>query len=423
MRTIEAQTLRALLYKDNWDSLGDVVDVKTFQEMSTRKLYGIIGSLHEATVGDLDTDMVRAHIGAVYQLKLDMREELISQMKYVEACPEQDTNALRYTISQMIRRAKSLEAGDYIARFVETPEYDPNVPLAMLERATEMTEALDADVMDYRAAPPPSPDDRSGIIGLGLHPEIDAALGGGVGLGEILVLLSPSGHGKTSHLCWLGAEAARGGSNVLHVSCEDHAHKIRGRYDSCFTQFDSDDLIKYPNRVMEKRAQVKGNLYIQDWSDREVRASDIRSLVMRMAKKGRVVDTVIVDYLGKMSPDAKMWDGARPFGKITCEVRRVANSLKFRVYTGWQTNRDGWTAMLLSQKDVADDIGVYREVDAMIGININAEQAKEHKCIHNVIKSRGGTRRPAKIHHVDMDRMNFYVSELQYKSKEDAADG
>jgi hypothetical protein len=422
MKPLEAQTLRALLSKSNWDSLGDVVDVQTFKSMASRKLYTVMGQLHDETDSDITTAMVESHIDAVYQLKLDIRDELLDQMRYVVACPPQDANTLRYTISQMIRRAKSLEAADYVSIHIDTPEFDPNVPLQLFQRASELTMALDAEVMDYRTAPPPSHDDRKGIVSIGLHPEIDVALGGGAGLGEVLVVLAPSGHGKTSHLCWMGAESLREGENVLHISCEDHGYKVRGRYDSCFTQFDKDDLLKYPNKVMEKRAQVPGNLYIQDWSDREVRASDVKSLIMRMRKNGRPVTTVIVDYLGKMSADAKMWDGARPFGKVTCELRRVANAEQFRCITGWQTNKGGWRAQLLSVDDVADDVGVYRECDAMVGININPQQLKEKRAIHNVIKSRGGTARPAKIHHIDMDRMNFFVAANQPKGKEDVGD-
>lgn len=415
MKQLEAQTLKALLERANWDSLGDVVEERTFEGMPARRIYGILSALHEVTDRDLTEAMVYQHIDATYHLKLNIKDELIDEMRFVGACDSPDNGVLRFTIGQMIRRSKSLEAANYVSMNIDSPDFDPNIPLALYQRAADMEVAMDTDVMEYRTAPPPSDGDRAGIVGTGLHPEIDTALGGGTGIGEVLVMLSPSGHGKTSHLCWMGATALKAGKNVLHISCEDHAYKVRGRYDSCFTTYTADELLKYPQKVMEARNAVQGNLYIQDWSSREVRASDVRSLVMRLEKMGRPVDTVIVDYLGKMSADAKMWDGARPYGKITCELRRVANECQFRCYTGWQTNKQGWHALLLSVDDVADDVGVYRECDGMIGININREQLKAKKCIHNVIKSRGGTARPAKIHNVDMDRMNFFNAVDQVK--------
>ena len=419
MKQIEATALRALLRKDNWAALADVVDTQVFTGMPARKLFVIMGDLHEVTEADLTFGAMSDSIEAKFQLKLNLRDELMGEWGQVRDAPDSDPTTLRHTITVMVQKAKAYEAAQYVATHIDDADFDPSVPAHMFDEASEMTTSMEATVADYATAPAPGMEDRNGLVKIGIHPHMDRAIGGGVANGETLVLLAPSGVGKTSTLCWIGAQMAKVGEHVLHISCEDHKHKVFGRYDSSLTELDKCGLVKHPARVMAARHALPGKVSVQDWSSRSVKASMMRSLVMRMRANGQPVTAVMLDYLGKMEPDSKIFDGFRPFGKVTQEVRRVASELNFKLVTGWQTNKGGFSANILSVDDVADDIGVYRETDHMWGINQTIEQGKNHRATFNVIKTRDGTYKPTVICHADFDRMVIRPTELDSQEEPD----
>ena len=71
---------------------------------------------------------------------------------------------------------------------------------------------------------------------------INDLMDGGLGPGELGVVVAPSGVGKTWILTALGAEAVRLGLNVVHYSMELSEHYVGARYDTVFTQIPSSDL-------------------------------------------------------------------------------------------------------------------------------------------------------------------------------------
>jgi replicative DNA helicase len=423
MRPLEARTLRALLAKESWSSLQDVVTATTFKDMHARKLFNIVSQLHDVVDGDIDPSAVQDAVETTYHIRVDMMQKLLKEWGDVESTPVPDTSAVRQTIAALVRKGKALEAAEHIATQVDNIDFDPTPALRLLEEASDMVDSLDACVCDYGNAPAPGMDDRKGLVGLGLDPELDRALGGGLANGELLLFFGASGKGKTSNLVHLGKYHASLGLTVLHISCEDHENKIRQRYDCALTGMDKDQLLEHPELVMKQRKAMPGRILIQDWSDRDVRASMVRSLVKRLEKsKGYKIDTVIVDYIGKMASDVKLWEGARPYAKITDQLRRVCSELNVKGASGWQANDDGAKAILLERTHLADDKAVYRECDSMITLNMTDEEMKEKRCRFGVLKSRDSTYRPVKLMHVDLDRMKFMtmkqVEERDHDTKE-----
>jgi len=235
MRRIEANALRALLRKDHWASLADVVDAKSFSSMPPRKLYNLMGDLHSVTSENLSIGAVSDAIEARFQLKLNLRDELLEEWGQVAKAPDTDATALKHTVTVMVQKSKAYEAAQYVATHIDDADFDPSIPAHMFEQAAELTTAMEADVVDYAVTAAPGLDDRKGVVGVGLHKHIDRAMGGGLANGELLIYLAPSGRGKTSTMCWSAAHMAKLGINVLHISCEDHVHKVQARYDSCLT--------------------------------------------------------------------------------------------------------------------------------------------------------------------------------------------
>ena len=82
---------------------------------------------------------------------------------------------------------------------------------------------------------------------------INDLMDGGLGPGELGVIVAPSGVGKTWILTAIGAEAVRKGLSVVHYSMELSEHYVGARYDTVFTQIPSTDL-------KEKKEEVKAKI-------------------------------------------------------------------------------------------------------------------------------------------------------------------
>jgi superfamily II RNA helicase len=65
---------------------------------------------------------------------------------------------------------------------------------------------------------------------------------GGLGGGELGVIVAPAGSGKTWILCALGAGAMKKGTKVVHYTLEVNEADAGVRYDSCFTGIANQNL-------------------------------------------------------------------------------------------------------------------------------------------------------------------------------------
>ena len=94
---------------------------------------------------------------------------------------------------------------------------------------------------------------------------IDDLTNGGLGPGELGVVISSAGGGKSWCLASLGKSAMEKGHNVLHYTMELNECYVGLRYDSCFTGIPFQD-------IMEHEEKVKGR------STQGIRFSDLQKL-------------------------------------------------------------------------------------------------------------------------------------------------
>jgi replicative DNA helicase len=125
---------------------------------------------------------------------------------------------------------------------------------------------------------------------------INELMDGGLGPGELGVVVAPSGVGKTWVLCALGAAAVKAGMNVVHYSLELSEHYVGQRYDTVFTQISSADLKDRKEDVLQKIKKLKGRLLIKYFPPKGISARNIESHIEKMTAAGNKPDLVIIDY-------------------------------------------------------------------------------------------------------------------------------
>ena len=162
---------------------------------------------------------------------------------------------------------------------------------------------------DYRCAIPTGAD------------KLDESLYGGLGKGELGIIVSPMGVGKSSATTGFCAHAAttktkdnnEKGYKVLHFFFEDTEVAIRRKYYGYVTDIDACELSDPINRPIalkilkdnnnELRNMLAQNVICQRLTTGEYSASDIKYLIQQYISKGFIPDMVVVDYFECLKPE------------------------------------------------------------------------------------------------------------------------
>ena len=144
--------------------------------------------------------------------------------------------------------------------------------------------------------------------------ELDKSLCGGLGKGELGVIISPLGVGKTSCTTGFAAYAATckvrdndyRGYKVLHFYFEDTDVSIRRKYYGYMTDIDACNLSIEPMRSLaleklsdnnnEMRVMLHNNIIARHLVSGEYSASDIKHIIQQYISIGFIPDLVIIDY-------------------------------------------------------------------------------------------------------------------------------
>jgi hypothetical protein len=112
-------------------------------------------------------------------------------------------------------------------------------------------------------------------------------LQGGLGKGELGVVVAPTGVGKSHMLVAFGAHAMKQGKNVLHYTFELSETQVGLRYDSNLCDIDSNEIIEKKDQVVGLYKDMKlGRLKIKEYPTNTATIYTIRAHIERLILKG-----------------------------------------------------------------------------------------------------------------------------------------
>lgn len=418
MNEMEAQVLRAMLTKRGWADLGPIIDEDIIGNTNTKTIYAVIRKLHASTQEDLTPESVALDIAVTFDG--DRQEELLDIMDEIHSTEEVPPDALQQAARNWATRELLAKASRYVATNLASADLDPSIAYSLCQRAMDLSESTGGEVVDLNETGLPGQTvDRPGLTSLGLSPQLDRCLGGGVASGELAVILAPPSRGKTSYLCSIGARAAEAGRNVLHITLEISTRRVARRYDAALTGLKPSELINAPKTVAAARKRVRdngGSVHIKDWSYSEVSPADIRGLVKGMRAQGKPVDMVIVDYLELLVPEkvaGNNWarrEQRHVFGALGKQMRASAVGLDLPIITAWQVNREGSDLHNVELRHVSESWDIIKHADQILSLNQTDAERNEYIMRIRILKQRDSTERPTIYLHSDLDRMRIRES-------------
>ena len=196
-------------------------------------------------------------------------------------------------------------------------------------------------------------------------------LQGGLGRGEIGVIIANTGVGKSHWLVAMGANALRHGKNVVHYTFELSETAVGIRYDSNLCKIPSNEVRDNKNRVLDFYTENNdlGRLIIKEYPTGSASIVTIRNHIEKLLLKGFSPSVIIIDYADIMR-STKSYDSLRHELKLIYEeLRNLAMDLNIPVWTASQANRDSANSDIVGLENMSEAYGKAMVADFVVSLS------------------------------------------------------
>ena len=184
--------------------------------------------------------------------------------------------------------------------------------------------------------------------------EIDTLCRGGLGNGELGVVIAPTGAGKSMVLVHLGAQALLQGKTVVHYTLELQDTSIGIRYDSCITGVSLSEMHSFKEMIYEKVQEVPGRLIIKEYPTKSASTQTLKNHIEKLKQRDIKPDMILVDYGDLLKPVTVTREKRHDLESIYEELRAIAQENKCPVWTASQTNRSGLNAEVVTLESISE---------------------------------------------------------------------
>lgn len=203
-------------------------------------------------------------------------------------------------------------------------------------------------------------------------PELDdpQILNGGLGAGELGVIIAPTGVGKSHALVQFGAEAVMAGYRVNHYTFELSETAIGIRYDSHMTQIPSSDIPARKAEVLRLEDEMNlGSLIIKGYPMKSATIQTLRAHIERSTLQGHRPDIIMIDYADIMR-STRHYEAPRfELSAIYEELRNLAMDLDVPIWTASQSNRESANSEIVGLANMSESYGKAFVADIVISLS------------------------------------------------------
>jgi hypothetical protein len=193
---------------------------------------------------------------------------------------------------------------------------------------------------------------------------LERALEGGLGSGNIGVVLARTGVGKTGFLIGIALDALLQGRKVLHISTKESVERLRKFYDTMYGHLAEDLAL---DRRLERRLQMERNRHILVYNRKQFSLAKLEQSVAFLRESAHFEPALVIMDGTPRFEKSEEWEIEG--------VRKLAGQWSAEVWTASITHREGqqfdargipldvarfdpWLAVVLKLEPQADHIRV-----------------------------------------------------------------
>jgi replicative DNA helicase len=220
---------------------------------------------------------------------------------------------------------------------------------------------------------------------------INDLMDGGLGPGELGVVVAPSGVGKTWILTAIGAEAVRSGLSVVHYTMELSEHYVGARYDTVFTGIPSVELKDKKEEVKGKIKNLRGKLLIKYFPPKGVTVKKLQTHIEKMITLDNKPDVIIVDYADLLLSHSNKSDSTyAEQGGVYIDLRGMSGELEIPIWTASQTNRSAIDSEVIEADKIADSYAKVMNADFIMSWSRKSKDKLNDTARAHIMKNRFG---------------------------------
>ena len=387
-QSFQTKVVAALLSDGNMlDILGDVINKKFFESEANKWIVDEVMNYHAEYHKVPSIDVFKVEVSKIDNPAL--QKTIVAQLKEVyQSIGGLDLQYIKdeftaFCINQNLKNVivQSID-------LLKSGNYDKIKEL--VDKAMKV--GVDADLgMDYLTDFEERYDETSRNTVATDWDCINELMNGGLGPGELGVVVAPSGVGKTWVLAALGAAAVKAGKIVAHYTLELSQGYVGLRYDTVFTHIASSELSERREEVLDKVKRLKGKLKIKYYPPKGASSKTIQAHLEKMIAAGNKPDLVIVDYADLLLSHSNKTDSTyAEQGGVYIDLRGMSGELGIPVWTASQTNRSAIDSEVIEADKIADSYAKVMNADFIMSLSRKAKDKLSNTARVHIMKNRFG---------------------------------
>jgi replicative DNA helicase len=239
---------------------------------------------------------------------------------------------------------------------------------------------------------------------------VDSLCKGGLGRGELGIVIAPTGVGKSMALVHLGAEAIKEEKTVIHYTLELQDTVVACRYDSCITGLGLMEIFSKKDEVYDEIKDLKGKLVIKEYPTKSASTATIHNHLEKLRQRDISVDMVIVDYADLLSSKANISEKRHQLESIYEELRGIGQEFECPIWTASQTNRSGLSEEVITMEKISEAFNKCFVADFIFSLARTADDKITNGGRMYIAKNRNGP--DGMVYPIFMDTSNVNIKVL-----------
>jgi replicative DNA helicase len=230
--------------------------------------------------------------------------------------------------------------------------------------------------------------------------KIDEALEGGLGKGELGVIIGPTSFGKTSLTTAMASHAACNGYKVLQIVFEDrikqiqrkHLGRITGIEAKDLSKPDVIDLVRQTIDAFPQKEELEKNLRIVKFPSGEKTARQIERFIKKLINSGFKPDLTIIDYFECLEhePDKSSSNEFSQEGKTMRRFEAMAGELDMAIWIPSQGTKDSINLELVTMDKIGGSVKKAQIAHVIMSIARTVDDIANNKATIAILKNRAG---------------------------------
>lgn len=382
-----------------FEDLNPIIDQNMFTDPNLKTIVGVMKNYYEKYGNVPFYDNVGIELRDLSRSEKE-KETYLAVLDKIKATSSSGVESTREKAEKFFRQQNIVRTANEILKIAEKGddnEYDRCVGLLNDAMTVGIHNDFGEGLFDHINET--LSDDYRVPIPTGIK-KIDEVLEGGLGKGELGVIIGPTSFGKTSLTTAMASHAAENGFKVLQIVFEDRIKQIQRKHIGRITGIEARDLSKPDNIELvkeqleryDKKEELAKNLRIVKFPSGEKTARQIKRFIQKLINTGFKPDLVIVDYFECLEHEAdkSTSNEYEREGKTMRMFEAMAGELDMAFWIPSQGTKDSINLELVTMDKIGGSVKKAQIAHVIMSIARTVEDISDNKATIAILKNRAG---------------------------------